>query len=104
MDQWALFVNYRRNPKTQELCRKNQQSRQNQIPHTGGAKSLARRRAEMKAKGKAVNRGQMWMETHKRKDGSYVSDEARVIGRKLKKFEVQDQNILPKFHQMMHLV
>ncbi|XP_049414788.1 uncharacterized protein LOC125877579 [Solanum stenotomum] len=42
-------------PPPQKLCKRNQQIRQNQIPHTGGAKSLARRRVEMMAKGKAVD-------------------------------------------------
>ncbi|KAH0761636.1 hypothetical protein KY290_017709 [Solanum tuberosum] len=74
---------------SRKLCKKNQQIRQNQIPHTGGAKSLARRRAEMKAKGKDVDRGKMWTETHKRKDGSYVTEAAREIGEKLKKSEVK---------------
>lgn len=88
----------------QKLCKTNQQIRQNQIPHTGGAKSLARRRAEMRAKGKDVDRGKMWTETHKRKDGSYVTEVAREIGEKIEEFEVKGQKVLPKFHLMMHLV
>ncbi|XP_055823703.1 uncharacterized protein LOC129892170 [Solanum dulcamara] len=80
MDQWVLFVNYRIDEKTQKLCKKSQQIRQNQISHTGGAKSLDRRRAEMMAKGIDIDRGKMWTETHKRKDGSYVTEAARDIG------------------------
>ncbi|KAH0743978.1 hypothetical protein KY290_031971 [Solanum tuberosum] len=89
MDQWALFVNYRMDEKTQKLCKKNQQIRQNQIPHTGGVKSLARRRAEMMAKGKVVDRGKMWTETHKRKDGSYVTEAAREIVEKIEEIRSQ---------------
>nr|XP_025673516.1 uncharacterized protein LOC112772730 isoform X5 [Arachis hypogaea] len=47
-DQWALFVEYRLKPETQKLCKRNQEIRQKQIiPHTSGAKSIARRRAEL---------------------------------------------------------
>lgn len=35
----------------------------------------------MRAKGKDVDRGKMWIETHKRKDGSYVTEAAREIGK-----------------------
>ncbi|KAH0699834.1 hypothetical protein KY284_014049 [Solanum tuberosum] len=34
----------------------------------------------LKAKEKDVDRGKMWTETHKRKDGSYVTKVAREIG------------------------
>ncbi|KAH0695955.1 hypothetical protein KY289_013437 [Solanum tuberosum] len=34
----------------------------------------------LKAKGKDIDRGKMWTETHKRKDGSYVTEAAREIG------------------------
>nr|XP_029146564.1 uncharacterized protein LOC112727454 isoform X2 [Arachis hypogaea] len=48
LDQWALFVEYRLKPETQNLCKRNQEIRQKQIiPHTSGAKSIARRRAEL---------------------------------------------------------
>ncbi|XP_060169988.1 uncharacterized protein LOC132600681 [Lycium barbarum] len=81
MDQWALFANYRLKEETQALCKKNQQSRQQQkIPHTSGAKSLARIRAEMENMGKEVDRGKVWIETHRRKDGNYVNDAAREVG------------------------
>nr|XP_025692633.1 uncharacterized protein LOC112794875 [Arachis hypogaea] len=48
LDQWALFIEYRLKPETQNLCKRNQEIRQKQIiPHTSGAKSIARRRAEL---------------------------------------------------------
>ncbi|XP_070028365.1 uncharacterized protein [Nicotiana sylvestris] len=83
MDQWALYVTYRMKEEAKEHCKKNAQIRKNQLPHTCGAMSSARRRAAMKAMGKAFDRGKMWTETHKRKDGSYVTDEARVIGERI---------------------
>ncbi|XP_009779564.1 uncharacterized protein LOC107832257 isoform X1 [Nicotiana tabacum] len=51
--------------------------------------SLAKRRAAMKAMGKAFDRGKMWTETHKRKDGSYVTDEARVIGERIEEIRTE---------------
>ncbi|XP_075077663.1 uncharacterized protein LOC107812214 isoform X4 [Nicotiana tabacum] len=80
MDQWALYVTYRLKEETKERCKKNAQIRKNQLPHTCGAMSLARRRDAMKAMGKAFDRGRIWAETHKRKDESYVTDETMVIG------------------------
>ncbi|XP_019240869.1 PREDICTED: uncharacterized protein LOC109220856 [Nicotiana attenuata] len=81
MDQWALYVNYRSKEETKALCLRNQRIRgQQTLPHTSGAMSLARRRDLMKKMGKEVDRGKVWTETHKRKDGSYVNDQARDIG------------------------
>ncbi|KAH0669316.1 hypothetical protein KY285_023478 [Solanum tuberosum] len=41
------------------------------------------------AKGKDVDRGKMWTKTHKRKDGSYVSEAAREIGEKIEEIHRQ---------------
>nr|XP_016460463.1 PREDICTED: uncharacterized protein LOC107783952 isoform X2 [Nicotiana tabacum] len=82
MDQRALYVTYRLKEETKERCKKNAHIRKNQLPHTCGAMSLARKRVAM-VMGKAFDRGKMWTETHKRKDGSYVTDEARVIGERI---------------------
>ncbi|KAL4306370.1 hypothetical protein AHAS_Ahas16G0171500 [Arachis hypogaea] len=84
-DQWALFVEYRLKPETQKLCKRNQEIRQKQIiPHTSGAKSIARRRAELTEEtGKEVSRVQMWDITHKKTDGSYVNEKAKEIAEKI---------------------
>ncbi|MED6197321.1 hypothetical protein PIB30_055558 [Stylosanthes scabra] len=84
-DQWALYVQYRLKPETQNLCRRNQEIRQKQtIPHTSGAKSIARRRAELKHEtGKKVSRVELWGITHKKKDGSYVNEQAKEIAEKI---------------------
>nr|XP_016507720.1 PREDICTED: uncharacterized protein LOC107825383 [Nicotiana tabacum]XP_016507721.1 PREDICTED: uncharacterized protein LOC107825383 [Nicotiana tabacum]XP_016507722.1 PREDICTED: uncharacterized protein LOC107825383 [Nicotiana tabacum]XP_016507723.1 PREDICTED: uncharacterized protein LOC107825383 [Nicotiana tabacum]XP_016507724.1 PREDICTED: uncharacterized protein LOC107825383 [Nicotiana tabacum] len=90
MDQWALFVNYRFKEETKALCLRNQRIRgQQTLPHTSGAMSLARRRALMKKQGKEVDRGKVWTETHKRKDGSYVNDQAREIGERIEEIRRQ---------------
>ncbi|KAJ1377440.1 putative transposase, Ptta/En/Spm, plant [Sesbania bispinosa] len=84
-DQWAHFINYRMKPSTLELCRRNKEIRSKQkIPHTGGSKSNARRRHEMLLEtGQNPSRGKMYIATHKRKDGSYVNDEAKEIGEQI---------------------
>ncbi|XP_020208611.1 uncharacterized protein LOC109793555, partial [Cajanus cajan] len=84
-DQWAHFVNYRMKPSTLELCRRNKEIRGKQkIPHTGGSKSNERRRHEMFLEtGQNPSRGKLFIETHKRKDGSYVNDAAKTIGEQI---------------------
>ncbi|RYR78371.1 hypothetical protein Ahy_A01g003147 [Arachis hypogaea] len=82
-NQWALFVEYRLKPETQNLCKRNQKIQQKQIiRHTSGAKSISRRRAELT--GKEVSRVQMWDITHKKIDGSYVNEKAKEIAVRLK--------------------
>ncbi|KAK7284604.1 hypothetical protein RJT34_19353 [Clitoria ternatea] len=60
---------------------KNKENRKQQIiPHTGGAKSLARKRTEMEQElGRKVSRGEVWTVTHKHVDGAYVNAKAREI-------------------------
>ncbi|KAL4344632.1 hypothetical protein AHAS_Ahas11G0197800 [Arachis hypogaea] len=85
LDQWALFVEYRLKPETQKICKRNQEIWQKQIIlHTSGAKSIARRRAELTEEtGKEVSRVQMWDITHKKIDGSYVNEKAKEIAEKI---------------------
>nr|XP_025664714.1 uncharacterized protein LOC112763197 [Arachis hypogaea] len=79
-DQWACFVNYRLKPSTIELCMKNKENRSKQtIPHTCGSKSNSRRRHEIVYIYTHTCRGMMYIETHKRKDGSFVNNEALTI-------------------------
>ncbi|KAL2337631.1 hypothetical protein Fmac_012077 [Flemingia macrophylla] len=51
MDQWALFVDYRLKPSIMKI-----------------------------ETGRTIGRGEMWKITYKRKNGSYVNDEAMEIG------------------------
>ncbi|XLS94318.1 hypothetical protein HN51_070326 [Arachis hypogaea] len=64
-----------------ELCMKNKENRSKQtIPHTCGSKSNSRRRHEMYLETeKKPSREMMYIETHKRKDGSFVNNEALTI-------------------------
>ncbi|XP_020980030.1 uncharacterized protein LOC107640988 isoform X3 [Arachis ipaensis] len=71
-----------------ELCMKNKENRSKQtIPHTCGSKSNSRRRHEMVyiythlylETEKKPSREMMYIETHKRKDGSFVNNEALTI-------------------------
>ncbi|QCE11295.1 putative transposase [Vigna unguiculata] len=82
MDQWVIFVDYRLKPSTMNMCNRNKDIRKRQtIPHTGGAMSLSRRRDNLKNEtGKNIGRAEMWKITHKRKNGTYVNDEAMEIG------------------------
>ncbi|KAL5124208.1 Cell division protein FtsZ 2-1, chloroplastic [Glycine soja] len=89
-DQWARFVHYRHKPSTLELCRRNKEIRRKQvIPHTGGSKANPRRRNELVMTlnlletGKLPSRGQLYIETHKRKDGSFVNEAAKTIAEQI---------------------
>ncbi|KAF7808145.1 uncharacterized protein G2W53_040306 [Senna tora] len=78
---WAAFVDYRLNPKTKAMSEKNRENRSKlKMPHTCGSKSMARKKQEMElASGKPVSRGAVFVATHKRKDGSYVNDNAKIV-------------------------
>ncbi|PIN00622.1 hypothetical protein CDL12_26876 [Handroanthus impetiginosus] len=93
-DQWAAFVDYRLKPETQAICKKNSINRKKQVePHTGGSKSNARRRHEMTIEyGRPVGRGMVYLDTHKRKDGSWVSDAAKEHGEQIEQEIAQDPN------------
>ncbi|KAM3323745.1 hypothetical protein P3S67_004896 [Capsicum chacoense] len=68
-----------------ELRRRNKKiQRKQKMPHTGGSKANSRRRYELFLEiGKAPSRGQMFIETHKRKNGSFVNDEAWTIAERI---------------------
>ncbi|XP_040864964.1 uncharacterized protein [Glycine max] len=68
-----------------ELCRRNKEIQSKQvIPHTGGSKANPRRRNELLLEtGKLPSRGQLYIETHKRKDGSFVNEVAKTIAEQI---------------------
>ncbi|KAF1883757.1 hypothetical protein Lal_00012674 [Lupinus albus] len=83
-DQWTRFVHYRLRPSTVELCRKNKEIRKKQvIPHTGGSKPNSRRRREMMVNGKPPGRGNLYVATHKRKDGTFVNETAKIVAEQI---------------------
>ncbi|KAF7832397.1 hypothetical protein G2W53_014730 [Senna tora] len=63
------------------MSEKNRENRSKlKMPHTCGSKSMARKKQEMElASGKPVSRGALFVATHKRKDGSYVNDNAKIV-------------------------
>ncbi|KAK7286891.1 hypothetical protein RJT34_22229 [Clitoria ternatea] len=72
-------------PATLELCKRNKEIRKKQvIPHLGGSKANSKRRHEMWLEmGEKPSRAQLYIETHKRKDGSFVNDATRSIVEKI---------------------
>ncbi|KAM3246896.1 hypothetical protein P3L10_008663 [Capsicum annuum] len=70
---------------TQKMRQRNHENRKKQaIPHTGGSKANATRRAEMMVEtGQSPGRGQMYNATHKNQDGVYVNEAAKEIYKKI---------------------
>ncbi|KAH0728133.1 hypothetical protein KY284_003998 [Solanum tuberosum] len=68
-----------------EISRRNKEIQKMQkMPHTGGSKANSRRRHELFLEtGKTPSRAKMFIETHKRRNGSFVNDEARTIGEQI---------------------
>ncbi|XP_025702891.2 uncharacterized protein [Arachis hypogaea] len=93
-DHWRWYLDYRAKPETKEKCKKNALNRSKQLyTHTGGSKSLARRREEeSEQEGRIVSRGELWIKVHKRSDGSYINDEAREIGERLLEIEQEHES------------
>ncbi|XP_070028620.1 uncharacterized protein [Nicotiana sylvestris] len=84
-DQWISFVDYQYKDSTKEMRKRNAENRKKQkIPHTGGSKANATRRAEMIAQtGQMPGRAQIYIATHKNEDGVYVNEEVKEICLKL---------------------
>ncbi|KAF7808087.1 hypothetical protein G2W53_040248 [Senna tora] len=63
------------------MSEKNRENRSKlKMPHTCGSKSMARKKHEKElASGKPVSRGAVFVATRKRKDGSYVNDNAKIV-------------------------
>ncbi|MED6167368.1 hypothetical protein PIB30_002343 [Stylosanthes scabra] len=91
---WKAFIEYRLERGTQEKCRKNAENRSKQLyTHIGGSKSMARRREEeVRRHGRHISRGEMWTMVHRRKDGSYIHDDARAIGKAIANIESRDES------------
>ncbi|RYQ90826.1 hypothetical protein Ahy_B09g096812 isoform K [Arachis hypogaea] len=98
-EHWRWFLDYRAEPETKGKCKKNVVNRsKQQYTHTGSSKSFARRIEEetlllqSEEQGRIVGRGELWIKVHKKKDGSYINDEARAIGEKIEEIEQQDES------------
>ncbi|XP_060203412.1 uncharacterized protein LOC132631732 [Lycium barbarum] len=92
LDQWTWFLQYRKDKKTQKMCKQNAENRRKQTyTHTNGSKSLPRRKAEEERKhGRPMSRGELWPLTHKRKDSTYMNEAAKLIGEQIERIESQD--------------
>ncbi|KOM49743.1 hypothetical protein LR48_Vigan08g057000 [Vigna angularis] len=68
-----------------EMCKKNRENHNKQLtPHTGGSKPFSRKRHEMFMKtGQLPSRGKLYIETHKRKDGSFLNNATKDIAEKI---------------------
>ncbi|XP_068502627.1 uncharacterized protein [Phaseolus vulgaris] len=77
------------------MCNRNRDIRKRQIiPHNGHVMSLSRRRNNLKIEiGKNIGRAEMWKITHKRKNGTYVNDEALEIGEKIDELMLTNPSI-----------
>ncbi|RYQ82663.1 hypothetical protein Ahy_B10g101238 [Arachis hypogaea] len=93
-DHWRWFLDYRNSEETHEKCKKNAENRSKQLyNHTGRSKSLARLgEEESERQGRRVSRGELYLLTHKRANGSYVHDAARAIGERIEAIEQRDES------------
>ncbi|XP_025685566.1 uncharacterized protein [Arachis hypogaea] len=72
----------------EEKCRKNAINRSKQLyTHTGGSKTMTRKKHE---EGRPIGRGEVWTMSHKKKNGSYMNEDARVVGEAIEHIESQD--------------
>ncbi|MED6195018.1 hypothetical protein PIB30_034157 [Stylosanthes scabra] len=93
-DDWQAFLEYRLEEDTPKKCRKNAENRAKQLyTHVGGSKSLAKRTEEEEIRHERLfSRGEKWTMVHKRKDGSYIHDDARAIGEAIVEVESRDES------------
>ncbi|RYR59438.1 hypothetical protein Ahy_A05g025319 [Arachis hypogaea] len=92
IQQWRWFVNYRLKESTKKKCRQNALNRSKQLyTHTRSSKTTVRLRdEEEKKQQRRIGRGEMFIMTHKKRDGSYMNDDARVVGEAIANIESQD--------------
>ncbi|RYR31359.1 hypothetical protein Ahy_B01g056169 [Arachis hypogaea] len=91
-NHWRKFLEYRLNEDTQEKCKKNAINRSKQLyTHIGGSKMMARKRHEEELRqGRPIGRGEGWTMSHKKKNGSYMNEDARLVGEAIELIESQD--------------
>ncbi|RYR35246.1 hypothetical protein Ahy_A10g050394 isoform B [Arachis hypogaea] len=67
---------------SQKKCRRNALNQSKQpYPHTGGPKTMERLKdEEEKKQQRRIGRREMFIMTHKKRDGSYINDDAHVVG------------------------
>ncbi|RYR79395.1 hypothetical protein Ahy_A01g004215 isoform C [Arachis hypogaea] len=82
-EHWRWLIDYRNDPATK--CKQNTLNQKKQLyMHTGDSKSLARATEEESQKQRRrVGRGEVWILKHKRRDGTYIHEDAQRIGNAL---------------------
>ncbi|RYQ95922.1 hypothetical protein Ahy_B08g091308 [Arachis hypogaea] len=92
LDHWRWYLDYRAKPETKEKCDKSIKT--TVYPHWRFEKpgSAEGRRGSSEQEGRIVDRGELWIKVHKRRDDSYINDEAREIGERLLEIEQQDES------------
>ncbi|RYR77621.1 hypothetical protein Ahy_A01g002153 [Arachis hypogaea] len=91
-DHWRWYLDYRANPETKEKCIKSIKTAiytHWRFKKPGLAEG---RRGSSEQEGRIVSRGELWIKVHKRRDGSYINDEAREIGERLLEIEQEDES------------
>ncbi|CAN0915723.1 hypothetical protein LINGRAHAP2_LOCUS29273, partial [Linum grandiflorum] len=78
---WAQFCDYKMREDVLEIAERNRACRATYTsPHTGGSKKLLVRGLEIAEKtGIAPSRGELYAETHTKKDGSYTDEQVPQI-------------------------
>ncbi|RYR20101.1 hypothetical protein Ahy_B03g065192 [Arachis hypogaea] len=91
-NEWKKFIDYRQKEESKKKRRQNALNQSKQLyTHTGGSKTLARKKDEVeKEQGRPVGRGELFIMTHKKKDGSYIHPDARVLSEAIANVERQD--------------
>ncbi|RYR79397.1 hypothetical protein Ahy_A01g004215 isoform D [Arachis hypogaea] len=84
-EHWRWLIDYRNDPATK--CKQNTLNQKKQLyMHTGDSKSLARATEEESQKQRRrVGRGEVWILKHKRRDGTYIHEDAQRIGERKKR-------------------
>ncbi|RYR53600.1 hypothetical protein Ahy_A06g028793 [Arachis hypogaea] len=80
-NHWKKFFEYRLNEDTKEKYKNNVANRSKQLyTHTGGSKTMARKRHEEELRqGRPIGRGEGWTMSHKKKNGSYMNEDVRLV-------------------------
>ncbi|XP_015953320.2 uncharacterized protein LOC107477763 [Arachis duranensis] len=91
-NHWKKFLQYRLDDDTKDKCRKNAVNRsKQQYTHTGGSKTMARKRHEEEQRlGMPIGRGEGWTMSHKKRNGKYMNEQARLVGEAIELVESQD--------------
>nr|XP_025607274.1 uncharacterized protein LOC112698075 [Arachis hypogaea] len=91
-NHWKKFLEYRLNEDTKEKCKKNAANRSKQLyTHIGGSKTMARKRHKEELRpGRPIGRREGWTMNHKKKNGSYMNEDAHLVGEAIENIESQD--------------